>query len=802
MARRNVIEILLTSKDSATPSIKVLGLSLTDLKSAIDMVARGARKMAQTVEAAFDFTEQGAAILQTRESFDRLGVSIEAMRDASLGTVDDMTLMSSTLTLTAGASEQLQAQLLQNAPQLLEIAKASNALNPLLGDTAHMYESIATGIKRSSPLILDNLGIVVKIGEANETYAAQIGKAVEALTAEEKQIALLNATIEAGRRLIEQTGGSVESYTDAWARLRVEIKNTTDAMKIQAAEGVQPLITGVADLLAILREYNDEVNVLRSNLGGMGDALGLAIQQQEKLDIQQGRSATAARYASLAYRASQERMIATSDRYAGLADYYASQQTRITDTAINSAETWDQYTEAIEGAQKASDDYAWEQMQATKHAERQAEAEIMLGAVNSDLSRTFRDNRYEMEDLNEERAGLIAQLKELEAGNGRAIVTTKKATLTEADRALVVAKLARDTEKLNAEIGKPIDDQNALIIAQMGVNIEGYNEKLGDATTTTTTFVDNGKKISEIEGSIAGVTGKMDELISKTREGIRTFILQQMQAQLAVDGWTEAEIEFFKGTAERFGMYDELWVQVTGSVAEHAQAVTDGAEDSDTAIGAMMDLSKDLAREAGVLREVMPVAFDETASAAGKATALIDSLVGVNSDVEGSFIDLGETGEGAIDDVTAAAGLAGAALMGAKMDADDLKAALDLLEEKDITIDVHFDVDELRVPSPRAIELRGPGLITAPRPIMNAAGGDYIVSRPTSFIAGEAGPERALFIPQGQPGFGGPGAAGAAGTRIETLEINVYGTADAHETARLVMAEMQGRGLMPQRPMR
>jgi len=279
----------------------------------------------------------------------------------------------------------------------------------------------------------------------------------------------------------------------------------------------------------------------------------------------------------------------------------------------------------------------------------------------------------------------------------------------------------------------------------------------------------------------------MDELISKTREGIRTFILQQMQAQLAVDGWTEAEIEFFKGTAERFGMYDELWVQVTGSVAEHAQAVTDGAEDSDTAIGAMMDLSKDLAREAGVLREVMPVAFDETASAAGKATALIDSL---------------ETGEGAIDDVTAAAGLAGAALMGAKMDADDLKAALDLLEEKDITIDVHFDVDELRVPSPRAIELRGPGLITAPRPIMNAAGGDYIVSRPTSFIAGEAGPERALFIPQGQPGFGGPGAAGAAGTRIETLEINVYGTADAHETARLVMAEMQGRGLMPQRPMR
>jgi len=86
--------------------------------------------------------------------------------------------------------------------------------------------------------------------------------------------------------------------------------------------------------------------------------------------------------------------------------------------------------------------------------------------------------------------------------------------------------------------------------------------------------------------------------------------------------------------------------------------------------------------------------------------------------------------------------------------------------------------------------------------ISQAKGGDFIVNRPTPFIAGDAGPERAIFIPQGQPGFSDASAPGAVGPRIEKLEINVYGTADAHETARLVMQEFQGRGLMPQRMMR
>jgi len=123
-----------------------------------------------------------------------------------------------------------------------------------------------------------------------------------------------------------------------------------------------------------------------------------------------------------------------------------------------------------------------------------------------------------------------------------------------------------------------------------------------------------------------------------------------------------------------------------------------------------------------------------------------------------------------------------------------LKHHLDTLESKDITIDVHFNVDELRIPTARSIEEQGPGLIQTPTPIMNATGGDYIVSQPTSFVAGEAGTERVIVIPQGRPGFGGTG--GGMGGGASKIEINVHGTNDPEAAANLVIRKLADRGIV------
>lgn len=219
-----------------------------------------------TAKKAFDFAEEGAQIQQVTDSFDRMNESVfhsptllDDMSQAVRGTVGEVDLMRGILTLTAGASDDMAQQFAAAAPKLLEIAKASNKLNPTLGDTAFLYESLSLGIKRNSPLILDNLGIVVKVGEANEKYAAQIGKTVEQLTAEEKSIALLNATLESGQRIIGQVGGNVDSATDSYAQLKVELQETTNTLKQMAAEGLTPLLSGLNSVISGAKSFKAEL---------------------------------------------------------------------------------------------------------------------------------------------------------------------------------------------------------------------------------------------------------------------------------------------------------------------------------------------------------------------------------------------------------------------------------------------------------------------------------------------------------------------------------------------------------------
>lgn len=261
---------------------KVKG-AFDSLKGAILPVTVALAAVVVAGKAAWDALKEGAAIRQTEDSFKRLNNEVwktpdllAEMRKASRGTISDMQLMAGVLTLTAGASEDLSTAFAGAAPQLLEIAKAANKLNPSLGDTAFMYESITTGIKRSEIEILDNLGIVIKIDKAYKDYATSLGKAQDELTANERSMAVLNATLEAGDRLIGQVGGSVDSTTDSAQRFEATLKNIADDAKAAfseemakhtddlaaAAERAAPALAEMAVGLAQLISYADDLDKL------------------------------------------------------------------------------------------------------------------------------------------------------------------------------------------------------------------------------------------------------------------------------------------------------------------------------------------------------------------------------------------------------------------------------------------------------------------------------------------------------------------------------------------------------------
>lgn len=270
MTDREISIIIKSDAQKAQAGIKNFGMSLTDLKSGIDLAMGAARTFAQVARQAFDFTKAGAAVIQTTASFKGMGLSLEALRQAAGGTIDDMSLMSSAMALLAGASDTLSPALEGSLGGLMEIARAAAKLNPTLGTAQQQFENLALGIKRGSPMILDNLGLTINLGEANADYAASIGKTVEQLTEEERKIALLHATLRAGDALIEQAGGTVESYGDAWARAEASLKNLSDTMKAMAAEDAAPTLNFLSDTTDTFSKLVQIIHYAREEYGFLG----------------------------------------------------------------------------------------------------------------------------------------------------------------------------------------------------------------------------------------------------------------------------------------------------------------------------------------------------------------------------------------------------------------------------------------------------------------------------------------------------------------------------------------------------
>ena len=832
----------------SSQGVKVLGLSLTDLRSGIQMVTGAARTMAQVTKAAFDFTEEGASVIQTRESFERLGVSIEAMREVSLNTIDDMTLMKATLTLTAGASEELQAELLDNAPALLKIAKAANAVNPGLGTTAQMYESISTGIKRSSPLILDNLGIVVKIDAANRAYAKTLGIAVEEMTAADKQMALLNATIEAGDRLIEQAGGSVESYGDAWAQLRVEIKNTSDEIKAQSAEALGPLIRNYIKFLKLRTESGRFLIGLEEQFRGLNLVLAgneramdrvditwklATLQFQDASDLMQRleddiagitvkeEQSGKATKDSTEYlrRLNEERKIEINrlERMAGLRNNHniltssaTGFQKKLTAESRLATKAWDQYSDALERNEEMLGNVAEEQTRLREAEGRarevrllknQAAATQIAAAVRSQLTKKLEEGARTLADLRREQRAVNEEIERLTASHGRAIITQSKATMTAAEASLVTLQLA-DAQKRLSEETDPLKQ------AQLAVRIENLQEKLGGASEATTTFVNNTKKIDDLKGKYSELAGEIDGVNKAIGETVKNFMIAQIQSTFALDGWTDAEVKVFTDTAVAFGFMDEQHAKLISRIHKVDELIDEKGETEEEAMANTGRATNML------LADQRRVTWEYTRMGVEGTTA-IDSLEGpTDRETErmkllfleteanvGEFETLGINAPLDLQKVEIAAGHAVEQLHEIRNKAVDAQDAIDDMEGKSITVDIH-------------INTHGKGAFaglegaTSPRDIIEQQhGGDYMVTKPTMFIAGEgATPERALFIPQGRKGFDGAVASQAFGNNMGPSigEVNIFvnGTADAHETARLVMQEFKGRGLMPQTPLR
>lgn len=249
------LEILIRTKKegngipAAGKEIDNFGQRLNKTLGVIQASAAAAIAAGATFKKAFDLGSEGASLNQLTDSFNNFNDSVlqtpdllDQIHQASGGVIADNKLMSGLLTLTAGASDEYAQGLSAVYPHLVEIARASNKLNPALGDTSFLLESLTKAAKRQSVPIADNLGLIIKMDNAVQ----KVHPSLQGLASDYDQLSeqqkFLNELLFQGDQLINQVGGDVSSQTDSWQRLGVQVETATNKFKQWLADGLTPVV--------------------------------------------------------------------------------------------------------------------------------------------------------------------------------------------------------------------------------------------------------------------------------------------------------------------------------------------------------------------------------------------------------------------------------------------------------------------------------------------------------------------------------------------------------------------------------
>jgi hypothetical protein len=217
---------------------------------------------------------KGPQLIAVSQSFDRLtrsigesaGAMLSTLRPATNGLVSDLDLMLAT-------NKAILLGLPVTRNEMATLARTAITLGKAMGvDATTALDNLITALGRSSPLILDNLGLTVKVGEANERYARALGKTASELTETEQKQAFYNAAMDSARKKTEELGGITLTAADNWSRLTTALGNAATAAS--GAANQNSLLTritgGLADAAERAAENMDLVAQAEARLEKQG----------------------------------------------------------------------------------------------------------------------------------------------------------------------------------------------------------------------------------------------------------------------------------------------------------------------------------------------------------------------------------------------------------------------------------------------------------------------------------------------------------------------------------------------------
>jgi len=273
------VKMRLTAIDAASPTIKKVGGEIAQLDKQAGTAAGGLSSLAkvagaagllafgvQAARAAGELAELGNASIAMRASFEQMAggaedatAILESLQQASRNTVTEYDLM-----LAANRAMLLGvADSTDEFSTLMEIAAARGRAMGL--STTQAFNDIVTGLGRMSPLILDNLGIVVDQEKAFADYAATVKKSAKDLTDAERKQALLNQVIASSAGLLDDANVSAATYAgEGMAQLTTAWQDWRTAI----GESIGPILDArYRELASFLQAGADELERQRQAVG-------------------------------------------------------------------------------------------------------------------------------------------------------------------------------------------------------------------------------------------------------------------------------------------------------------------------------------------------------------------------------------------------------------------------------------------------------------------------------------------------------------------------------------------------------
>ena len=257
MASKNEIEILINATDNASKKFdevskhsKSLSDSLKDVKK-YSWIATTALVWLWTV-----MVKQATDIEPVRNAFENLTETVwesstemlKSLKTASKWAVSEYDLMLS-------ANRALKLWVTKNTDDMTDLMKIARLYGQQMGqDVTQSFNDIVTWLWRWSPMILDNLWIIIDSEKAYEDYAKTLWKSSKELTKAEKTQALVNSTLIEWRKALEEFWEPTQTMAERFA----ELKNTFTEIWLKIWEALLPVVQKLLEIIQpIINKVSD-----------------------------------------------------------------------------------------------------------------------------------------------------------------------------------------------------------------------------------------------------------------------------------------------------------------------------------------------------------------------------------------------------------------------------------------------------------------------------------------------------------------------------------------------------------------